>query len=72
MDQLLSLLPSHYLVYVAAISGVAGAIAMVLPAPTPTSAPGYVFLYQAVNFIGSNKFHATNATDPSQTKGSTS
>jgi len=72
MDQLLSLIPSQYLIYVAAISGVAGAIAMVLPPPTPASAPGYVFLYQAINFLGSNKFHAANATDPSQTKGSTS
>jgi Mg2+/citrate symporter len=60
MEQLTSIIPSEYLVFIAAAIGIVAAIMPVLPKPEAETG-FYAFLYKVLNTVAMNYGNAKNA-----------
>lgn len=65
MEQLQSLIPEEYLVYVTTLVAFCAALAVFLPAPSESSNVFYTYGYKAVQWIALNFGNATNANSTS-------
>jgi len=63
LSALLSFVPAKYLVYVITAIGICGIISTALPAPSTTKGL-YYGIYQTVNWIALNFWHAKNLSAP--------
>ena len=63
LSPFLSLLP--FVPYGGTVVGVAALVSMALPPPAASGSAVYSGIYQVVNTLGANAFHATNASAPS-------
>jgi hypothetical protein len=63
LSPFLSLLP--LVPYGGSVVGAAALVSMALPPPPSNASALYSGIYQVVNTLGANAFHATNATAPS-------